>query len=500
MPIIDEKGKLFGKINIVDFGIVLIVLLGVAVAGYLLVGQSRYGRLFQEAEVKIRPRQSWVFDEVKVGAVELDGSGKVVGEVIAKDFENRLVVARVSLKPLKESLQYQGKNVKVGYNIRLNTQDIFVAGTIRELTLLKNGESVPIGPNLSAESVQVIAKIRLNPPTEAIMNSISPGDREIELDDGKETTIAEILLKDSDRGLIAAKLTTLRLPRGFEFRDQRIKVGSRIYLSTQKAFIEGRVIEFFEASGKAFDKSFPDWRLQPARIIVKIRPHQSQKWLFDSVAVGDKENVGTDGEQVMLAEILEKIPEENVYVALLHAHRSKSGLEYKGAPLKVGTSIQINTHNTVISAVVTDLYEGDLDHYADYFRKKEAPMATMLIAVSLNGKEPWFVSSLEEGDIGEARWMGEQIKVAEILQIDVQPSQLLAVDNGAPTWIEHPRRKDITVWLRVKGFLVNGEFLYQHQPIKIGRPVEIETSKTTIQGVVINVGPDKTGISPQQTP
>lgn len=78
--IIDEKGKLFGKINLIDLLIIVVVIAAVGVLGYkFLAPKATGGNVQSVAEVKyfIEEVSDFVADEVKVGDKLMDESKNV---------------------------------------------------------------------------------------------------------------------------------------------------------------------------------------------------------------------------------------------------------------------------------------------------------------------------------------------------------------------------------------------------------------------------------------
>ena len=73
--IIDKKGKLFGKINIIDFLILIILVAAIVILGMKFLGGGR-GKDTQKIEIKFRIEEidEWVTENVEVGDALYDGT------------------------------------------------------------------------------------------------------------------------------------------------------------------------------------------------------------------------------------------------------------------------------------------------------------------------------------------------------------------------------------------------------------------------------------------
>lgn len=160
--IIDEKGKLFGKVNVVDFVVIAVVLLGIIGVGFKLLSSST--TLFKKTEefqivFYNEDLPGYVADSINVGDKVKDSvRNTVFGEVINKEVTPSIVFAADDKGVLQQTsrpgyvsmkLTIIGKGVYTETGIIINNTDYYVgrslelrAGTgviwtrIRELTRL----------------------------------------------------------------------------------------------------------------------------------------------------------------------------------------------------------------------------------------------------------------------------------------------------------------------------------------------------------------------------
>ncbi|MBN3038403.1 MAG: DUF4330 family protein [Candidatus Omnitrophica bacterium] len=160
MKIIDERGRIFGKINIIDLFVILFLLLVISPVAYY-----SYNALSKKPEPKkVMPEAAKVFQEIEVdgkfigitagdlelisvGSQQLDKRGDVAAEVLAlgkvsdyKTYEykfelgggQRIIKEAIGLKQLDarlklkaevegHKLHYNGQRIKVGLPLRFKT-------------------------------------------------------------------------------------------------------------------------------------------------------------------------------------------------------------------------------------------------------------------------------------------------------------------------------------------------------------------------------------------
>lgn len=177
MKVIDEKGRLFGKINIIDFAILVFVfvLVSMIYLGYKITTRDT-GKVYKEANIqvkciKIMPELT---NFIKIGDVEKNSSGKIIGRITASkivtldqahrkkttsvsgeapaDYVVLNMGDRVMVMPLSDNIDmvvdlnivcniernvpyYKGQAVKIGKEFTLATDLYEITGYVIDLKL-----------------------------------------------------------------------------------------------------------------------------------------------------------------------------------------------------------------------------------------------------------------------------------------------------------------------------------------------------------------------------
>lgn len=141
--LIDEKGRLFGKVNIVDFIVVAVLVLGVLGVGYKFLSSST--SLFKKNEdVQIvffnEDLPKYVADSIKVGDKVKDSvKNAVFGEVEDIDIKESIVFAANSEGVLMQTtrpeyismtLTVKGKGIYTDTGVVFNNTDYYVGRSL----------------------------------------------------------------------------------------------------------------------------------------------------------------------------------------------------------------------------------------------------------------------------------------------------------------------------------------------------------------------------------
>ena len=156
MKLIDEKGRLFGKINIIDFMVVLFLLCFITTLymGYKILTSHRLKEdVWVKLQVEFTALHPDISKVIKEGDAAKDEYGKINGKIdhiseprassaglillsgnkLATSASNsKELVADISIKCLKkqDSLYYNGLPVKIGKELAFSTDLYFVSGMI----------------------------------------------------------------------------------------------------------------------------------------------------------------------------------------------------------------------------------------------------------------------------------------------------------------------------------------------------------------------------------
>jgi hypothetical protein len=170
MPIIDDEGRLFGTVNIID-ALVVLFILALVVAGFALVfGGPTSEPATRYATVDLGTHPGFVAEQVSPGdqlAEDAEGNLTVTDVYYTPGSDGQVrVIARMELQGSisdgSETFQYAGQPLQQGSDVNIRTPDYEVAGTITRLdqngTTLRTAETpVRLTTTLSAESAATIA-------------------------------------------------------------------------------------------------------------------------------------------------------------------------------------------------------------------------------------------------------------------------------------------------------------------------------------------------------
>lgn len=143
MKIIDDKGRLFGKLNILDLGIILMIL-ALGLAGFYKLKADNVATFIKpkpvDIKVIVRAREETSLNEIKVGDIlkEYD-TGIVLGEIKSID-----------IKPAKIEVKTADGQVKLAeiperYDFYI---DINGSATINENAIVSGNKELRIGNKL----------------------------------------------------------------------------------------------------------------------------------------------------------------------------------------------------------------------------------------------------------------------------------------------------------------------------------------------------------------
>lgn len=290
MKIIDEKGRLFGKINLIDFLVLMFLfcLMPMAYFGYRFLTTSpvepgKKELIELELDCKLIKLTTQDLNNISVGEKELDGNGQVMAEIIAlgesepfsyeldlgagpttikEDTILKQVPTRLKLKvELKEDKpHYQNQPLQLDLPFELKIKDTyFTAVPISFKTLTKELDLNVILEDLS----------------DSIIKKISVGDKE---EDRKGNTIAEIVElgkievssfevdlgrgsyatgENIERKQLSVKMRLLCKIKDLNqiyFKNKRIEANSHFEFNTGKYKVMARVAKTFERTSPVAER------------------------------------------------------------------------------------------------------------------------------------------------------------------------------------------------------------------------------------------------------
>jgi hypothetical protein len=291
--IIDEEGRLFGIVNIVD-ALVVLVLLAVVVAGVALVASSgsspetRYATIdagIQPDHIagQISEGDEWVvegssdsltvIDVYKFGPVENADGEEGVNVLLRARINGTAIDSEVTPQP--QSIEFNGEPLRFGRSLEIATTNYVIEGEVTDVSQ----ESTP----LETESVPLVVEAEVDSVT---ADSIQAGD-EFRIDGDPILTVESVTVyatQDASVRRVMLGLTAdARSVNGAVFLgDQPLRTGTTIPVQTTTYELEGTVIR----RGSLEEPGVPVTRT------VTVVAEQVRPTLANAVAEGMTETVG----------------------------------------------------------------------------------------------------------------------------------------------------------------------------------------------------------------
>jgi len=308
---IDEKGRIFGKINVIDFLVILFLLclMPAFYFGYKILSRPAIVEegMLTSIDVyatfeNLRPE---VAKMISVGDKEVDSNGNVIGEILdigkvesnfievdlgegrtitKEDHQRKQVSVKIRMagKVKGNDILYKGNRVKIHSAIIFKTDRYEIKGIIipeprGEIEVTKAGFS-PINvdilfKNLSPEIAKLISigDFEAGKSGDTIAKLLSKGEPEpysYEVDLGGGNYITRT---DPKKRQVLAKIEIMGRIEGntFYFKDKRIALDSIIEFNTNKYRIEGLIIKQ-PAQVKKIDREWVALRVKFTNLIPEL--------------------------------------------------------------------------------------------------------------------------------------------------------------------------------------------------------------------------------------
>ena len=536
MKIIDEKGRLFGKINIIDFLVILFLfcIIPVFYFGYRIFSikleAPAITKLPTVASIdcycvahNLTPE---IAEHISVGDKDYDRKNNVVGEILAigkpeedsyvlslgggrtifyQDPTRRqlLIKARL-LGEIKDSVfYYKEKEFSIGSNVDLN---IYKDNKISCIVESVEGSKDVLSREFKSWAVSAthLDSVELNIDLKAIdpdkVNTISLGDTFIDdagnklgeiLNVGEPTTYSYtvdlgggniVSRHDPSRRqiLIKARLLGEVKDNVFYYQGEKVAVGSKISLKTSKYNISGII------------KSEPKRTsyLDSVELNIDLKAIDPDK--VSSISLGD---TFLDDTGAKLGEIL-NVGEPTTYsytvdlgggnvVSRQDPTRKQLLIKvrllgevkdnvfyYQGEKIGAGFNINLKTNKYNIAGIV---------------KSEPKPMLTqsVLIRVKLKNLMPEVIGSISVDDQEKDKEGNSLMEVKSI--ISNIPSEVMVQEGGSIHITEHPRERDVILLINALCIKEGKKLILKDKPVKIGGNIILSTDKYDINGTIISI-------------
>lgn len=376
MSLVDESGRLFGRVNVVDAAVVLVVVLAVVGAGVVLLGPvggsevQDGGSATRYATIALGEQAPSTADRISAGD-SAGGDGTGDGAITVTDAYvgpgadgSASVVVRVRIDGTQvdgedgdaPAFEFRGEPLHRGDDVEIETAEYDVGGEV--LALDTEGDS------LTTASQRVLVEAILPAAT---AEQVERGDR-YRLGNHTVATVEDAVIAAGEpggnwTGLLALSLRTFSHSDITSFGGTQLQVGRTVGFSTEQYALSGTVTSWGE------DALPPE----PSTRTVEVKLSDVRPEIADGLAAGMVErrdgatiaevtNVRTEPATVVLTSddgnIYEREHPRNldVYLAVdLGVRQTEDGLTFRLRPLREGTDVQLDFRSIVADGTVTDV-------------------------------------------------------------------------------------------------------------------------------------------------
>jgi len=363
MELIDDDGNLFGAVNVVD-ALVVLVVLAVVVAGAAFVfmddpaPEPAVETTYATLDMGTQP--AYIVDAINEGDTYApdDRSSITITDVHLTPRGNDIgVTLRVALEgeTNDDAITYANAPPRLGRTLAIETPRYEVSGQIR---------AVGDGDALAGDTQQVIIRDTLDAET---ATAVTPGD-EIRLAGRTVATINDVATYATDnpertRVLVETNVTTHREHGQARFSGVPLRRGQSVTLPTNEYTIDGQIervngeLQLGATSTRRVTLRMTEVREDTADA---IRPGMTEGPLNDPVAeitAVDTEPslIIATGEDGSVNIVDHPIDRDVTITAELQVRETPTGVQFKSAPLRGGTTITLDLGTRIIEAEVVSV-------------------------------------------------------------------------------------------------------------------------------------------------
>jgi len=532
MKFIDEKGRLFGKINLIDFLVILFLLLLIPMF-YLAYRLSHKPKtsvievpkeiVFLDCYCRFYGLEQKTASLITLGDQDIE-QGKVKAEILAmskpesavydidfgggqtiyyKDKERMQIFAKVRLLGEKKenSFYYEREKITLGSKILFKTPNYQIEGEIESAEgIVGDIAKFKLNKPISSSRLEPVElNLTLKPLTSDKVNLVCLGDTFL---DDNNTKSGEILDLDQPQAysykvdlgggniisrqdpnrkqiLIKARLLGEIKDNAFYYQGQKVVIGSQILLRTDKYSTEGLIES---------EPTLP--HLEPVELSLTLKPLTTNK--VNLICLGDS---FLDDNNVKIGEILNLgQPQPYSYnvdlgggniISLQNGNRRQLLIKarllgevkdnifyYQGQKITIGSQILLRT----------DKYstEGLIESEPKLVLQKK-----VLLKVKFKNLMPELINLIKVGDTEEDAKRNLICNVKSI--ISNTSSKVLIQDGSRLKVVNHPLDRDIILLIEAMCVVNNDRLFLKGAVIKVGSSMIFSTDNYEISGIIIDI-------------
>lgn len=466
MELIDDEGRLFGRVNVID-ALVVLLIAAVVVAGAAFVLTDDPAPPPPEtdttyATLDVGAQPAYIVDAVNEGDTYSpnDLSTMTVTDVQLTPRGNNIgVTLRVELEGELQndnSIAYGNAPLRLGRSLSVNTDRYQLNGQIR---------AVGDGDGLRVEDTTVVVRDTLGTDD---AETVAPGD-EVRLAGRTVATVENVTRfptgnPDRQRVFVAANLSTHREGDERRFGGSPVRRGQKVRLATGEYTVNGVIARV--GSGLEFDETTVVVRdTLPTRDANEIAAG-------DEIRPGDR-TVATVEEVTQFA--TNDPNQRRVFlVATLRTYRQDGSQRFGGDTVRRGQEITLSTPAYTV--------QGRIEQVGEDSRIGSASRRT--VTLRMDDVRDDMADAI---DPGMAERAGGNT-VARVTDVQVEPSLIIATgDNGSVNVVGHPidRQVTLTADIMVRETVAGPRF--KGDPLRQGERVTLDLGTATVRATVVNV-------------
>lgn len=471
--LLDDEGRLFGVVNVVDALVVLLVL-AVVVAGVVLLLPSAGEPDSRYVTIDMGTQPEYIAEEVNPGD-EWEPEGTDDALTITDVYryntgDGTAVVARAKVNgtffepddPADDPVfEFRGEPVRIGQSLDIATREYEVGGNVTAVA--RSGETLPLSES------EFVLETRVSPET---ADEITVGD---EFTAGGnvfgEVTALEVFPGREDPedqpgqyALVGISATTLERGGGQFLGATRLGVGTTLAFQGEGYEFAGEVVRRGSSAIATETREFVLRTEVDAAVADDIRPG-------DEFRLGDTPLVTVEDVTVYATGDADV---RRVVLGVSALTRTEAGAVMFGEEqVRVGSTLPVETDEYDVEGEV--LRRGSTE--------EAGTPTTRRVTVKLENVPPERAAALAPGMTEQAR----ELTTAEVQSVTTEPADVVLESEDGDIFLrEHPKNKDVelTVDLSVRE-LDDGTARFRGETLRTGHVVALELDDVTVEGEVI---------------
>ncbi|ELZ23703.1 hypothetical protein C475_15568 [Halosimplex carlsbadense 2-9-1] len=459
MPIIDEEGRLFGTVNVVDALVVLLVL-AVGVAGVALVAGGASSDETRYATVDLGTQPEYVVEQLSTGDTSnlTNSPGNLtISDIHVSSNEsnvNALVRVAVAGQVTEGTFTYGGEPLRLGRTLEFDTDAYAVNGSIQDVgntaTLPTQERSVIV---TGTAPTGVAAGIDTG-------SEITVGGRSV----GSVDAVATYDAEADDRRSVYTVVTLRTYGEENRFGGTPIQAGRDVTLPLAGAQFSGTVDRFSDTLSRGSQEVVVT-SVVDAETARAMSSGDTFTVTDDTVATIESVSVyGTDDPD-----------QRRVYVSL-----TLQTLEYGDVP-RFGPQ-QVREDAAIPFETATYNFTGQITRIGTVSQPGE--LTTRTVELQLDNIRPERAGSIREGltETNGGR------TIAEVTDVTTEPATItLTSESGEIFERQHPVNKDVTLTVELQVRERDSRVQFKSETIQEGGTVLLDLDSTTIQPTVVDL-------------